>query len=112
MPHPSLHILGSLLALVIAAPVAAGQAPVRTPPAPTQEIPRNLRPPAGMCRVWLDKVPARQQPAPTDCASAIRNRPPNGRVIFSEDDRRKTPPSKAAPSPRQEKKPKKPDGSR
>lgn len=112
MPHPSLHILGSLIALGIAVSAAQGQAPVRTPPASKQEIPRNLRPPAGMCRVWLDKVPARQQPAPTDCASAIRNRPPNGRVIFSEDaDRRKTPP-KAAPSPRQEKKPKKPDGSR
>lgn len=49
------------------------------------EIPRTLRPPAGMCRVWLDNVPAAQQPAPTDCTTAIRNRPPNGRVIFAEE---------------------------
>lgn len=49
------------------------------------EVPRSHLPPKGMCRVWLDNVPPAQQPAPTDCASAIRNRPSNGRVIFSED---------------------------
>lgn len=38
-----------------------------------------------MCRVWVDGVPAGQQPAPTDCRTAIRNRPPNGRVIFGDD---------------------------
>lgn len=44
-----------------------------------------MRPPAGMCRIWLENVPAAQQPAPTDCASAVRNRPENGRVIFGDD---------------------------
>jgi hypothetical protein len=44
-----------------------------------------MRPPAGMCRIWLDDVPAAQQPAPTDCASAVRNRPAKGRVIFGDD---------------------------
>ena len=48
-------------------------------------IPANMRPPAGMCRIWLDDVPAAQQPAPTDCASAVRNRPAKGRVIFGDD---------------------------
>ncbi len=38
-----------------------------------------------MCRIWLDGVPAAQQPAPTDCASAVRNRPAKGRVIFGDD---------------------------
>jgi hypothetical protein len=38
-----------------------------------------------MCRIWLDDVPAAQQPAPTDCASAVRNRPAKGRVIFGDD---------------------------
>jgi hypothetical protein len=38
-----------------------------------------------MCRVWLDGVPAGQQPAPTDCAAAVRNRPANSRVIFGDD---------------------------
>lgn len=55
---------------------------------PPAEVPGRLRPPPGMCRVWVDNVPARQQPAPTDCARAIRNRPPNGRVIFPDQDRR------------------------
>jgi hypothetical protein len=50
-----------------------------------QDIPASSRPPAGMCRIWLDNVPAAQQPAPTDCASAVRNRPAKGRVIFGDD---------------------------
>jgi hypothetical protein len=49
------------------------------------DIPPSSRPPAGMCRIWLDDVPAAQQPAPTDCASAVRNRPAKGRVIFGDD---------------------------
>ena len=48
-------------------------------------IPENSRPPAGMCRIWLDDVPAAQQPAPTDCATAVKNKPQNGRVIFGDD---------------------------
>lgn len=66
--------------------------------APT--IPAESRPPAGMCRIWLDDVPAGQQPAPTDCATAVKNKPQNGRVIFGDDyakkddksDKRKNPP--------------------
>src|SRR6266850_4480917 len=50
-----------------------------------KEIPASERPPAGMCRIWLEEVPAAQQPAPTDCASAVRNRPAKGRVIFGDD---------------------------
>ena len=50
-----------------------------------KEIPANMRPPAGMCRVWLDDVPAAQQPAVTDCPTAVRNRPAKGRVIFGDD---------------------------
>jgi hypothetical protein len=45
-------------------------------------IPKAYLPPPGMCRVWVDNVPAARQPAPTDCATAIRNRPPNARVVF------------------------------
>jgi hypothetical protein len=45
-------------------------------------IPKEHLPPPGMCRIWVDNVPANRQPAPTDCATAIRNRPPNARVIF------------------------------
>ena len=49
------------------------------------DVPKAYRPPAGMCRIWLDKVPPKQQPAPTDCPTAVRNRPPNGRVLFGDD---------------------------
>ena len=49
------------------------------------DIPVSARPPAGMCRVWLDDVPVAQQPAPTDCATAVRNRSPKSRVIFGDD---------------------------
>lgn len=54
-------------------------------PAQKVNIPRSYLPPKGMCRIWIDSVPPRQQPAPTDCATAIRNKPQNGQVIFSED---------------------------
>ncbi len=49
------------------------------------DVPKEYRPPAGMCRIWLDRVPPKQQPAPTDCPTAVRNRPPNGRVLFGDD---------------------------
>lgn len=82
-----------MAALVVAPNRAEGQnpLPVRSLlPTPKKEparasIPESHLPPAGMCRIWIDNVPPAQQPAPTDCATAIRNRPPNGRVIFPED---------------------------
>lgn len=46
------------------------------------KVPKQHMPPPGMCRIWLDGVPAGQQPAPTDCATAIRKRPANGTVVF------------------------------
>jgi len=48
-------------------------------------IPREYLPPAGMCRVWIDDVPAAQQPAPTDCPTAIQKKPANGRVVYGEE---------------------------
>ena len=48
------------------------------------EIPKEYLPPRGMCRIWIAGVPAGQQPAPTDCATAIRKRPSNASVIFGE----------------------------
>jgi hypothetical protein len=48
-------------------------------------VPADMRPPKGMCRIWLDGVPANQQPASTDCATAVKNRPTSGHVIFGDD---------------------------
>lgn len=79
-----------------ASSVAEAQRPRAPQPPPAREqraeqdrsddrrIPRQYMPPPGMCRIWLDNVPPNQQPAPTDCPTAIRKRPANGRVIFGE----------------------------
>lgn len=48
-------------------------------------IPKEYLPPAGMCRIWVDGVPPAQQPAPTDCPAAVRNKPSNGRVVYGDD---------------------------
>ena len=49
------------------------------------DVPKEYRPPKGMCRIWLDKVPAKQQPAPTDCPTAVKNKPANAKVLFGDD---------------------------
>jgi hypothetical protein len=72
----------ALFALALAAPLSAQG---RGRDKGSDDIPAGHRPPPGMCRIWVDGVPAGQQPAPTDCRTAIRNRPPNGRVIFGDD---------------------------
>jgi hypothetical protein len=48
-------------------------------------VPSAYLPPQGMCRIWIEGVPPDQQPAPTDCVTAVRNRPANGRVIFGDE---------------------------
>jgi hypothetical protein len=78
-------ITGFLSAAV--APVSAQQGASRdsAQKAKSAPIPADARPPKGMCRIWLDGVPAAQQPAATDCPSALRNRPANGRVVFGDE---------------------------
>jgi hypothetical protein len=81
----------ALVGLIVSAGVAEAQRPVPAKPSvqPTQRrdapVPPGFFPPAGMCRIWVNGVPAAQQPAPTDCASAVRNRPANGKVLFGDD---------------------------
>ena len=89
--------------------IAAASMFVGVPIADAQRPKRSERPadppavsvPPKMCRIWLDGVRADSQPAPTDCAAALRNRPPNGRVIFGkEGDDRSLPRQPAADSTR------------
>ena len=54
----------------------------RSQDAKSSAVPESAMPPAGMCRVWLRDVPERQQPAPTDCATAIRMMPRDAQVLF------------------------------
>ena len=81
--------LTTLIALIAAASPGEAAAQGR-PSVPQREreeqprIPSRYMPPAGMCRIWLEDVPASRQPAPTDCISALRNKPANGRVIFGD----------------------------
>jgi hypothetical protein len=65
-------------------------------------VPDSHRPPPGMCRIWIDGVPPAHQPAPTDCATAIRKRPMNARVVFGNEPagaERGFAPAHLAPSP-------------
>jgi hypothetical protein len=72
---------------------AVNAAPLVAQPTPPKDsakknesaVPVESRPPKGMCRIWLDGVPAAQQPAVTDCPTAIKNRPSNGKVLFGDD---------------------------
>ncbi len=104
---------------LVAARSAEAQRPTRGERPATQDAPSA---PAGMCRIWLDGVRADSQPAPTDCANAMRNRPPNARVIFGKQgDQRSLPrnpapdtshpadPRKARPDRKKPEKPGKPD---
>jgi len=86
--------LPAVVGLIVSAGVADAQRPVPANPRAQQSqqsqrreqiVPPGFYPPAGMCRIWVNGVPAAQQPAPTDCASAVRNRPTNGKVLFGDD---------------------------
>jgi hypothetical protein len=69
--------------------VAASAAAQQPTAGQSTEIPAEYMPPKGMCRIWLKDVPPKQQPAPTDCATAVKKSPPNGRVIFGDTEEKK-----------------------
>ena len=62
---------------MISAAVSGAQSSSSAP-----DIPPAYVPPSGMCRVWLKDVPPVQQPAPTDCQSALRTKPVGATVIY------------------------------
>jgi hypothetical protein len=79
------NIALSIAIIVAAAAPGMAQQPASKDSAKRFAVPADARPPKGMCRVWIDGVPAAQQPAATDCPTAVKNRPSNGRVIFGDD---------------------------
>jgi len=103
-------VASAVIGLIVSASVAGAQRPVPVKPKANttqqssreQIVPSAFYPPAGMCRIWINEVPAGQQPAPTDCASAVRNRPANGKVLFGDDPpkgkKTKTEKSKSSPT--------------
>ena len=74
-------ILGA--AVVGGAAVGAAQSP-----SSQSDIPAGYVPPAGMCRIWLRDVPPMQQPAPTDCRTALRGKPVGSTVIYGPEPKR------------------------
>lgn len=54
----------------------------------TPGVPAAYVPPSGMCRVWLRDVPPMQQPAPTDCRSALRSKPVGSTVVYGPESKR------------------------
>ena len=76
-------LVSGLFLAVAAAPASAQQS--KDNGKKRSGVPADARPPRGMCRIWIDGVPAAQQPAATDCQTAVKNRPANGRVIFGDD---------------------------
>jgi hypothetical protein len=66
---------------LLAAQTAVREA-AREAPRDTAGVPKGMIPPAGMCRVWVQNVPAAQQPAPTDCVTALRQKAANAKVVW------------------------------
>ena len=77
----------TLRTILLAIACSAGMATVARAqnPQASDGVAKEYLPPKGMCRIWLDKVPPKQQPAPTDCPTAVRNKPSNAKVIFGDD---------------------------
>ena len=79
------NVRAVLTALLFLAPFGALQAAQdQQQDTKASTVPESAMPPAGMCRVWLKDVPERQQPAPTDCVSAIRTVPREAMVLFGD----------------------------
>lgn len=80
--RPSFSAVLLATSLTLAAPLATslGAQERGEPAAPV--VPSHLMPPTGKCRIWMEGVAPAQQPAPTDCQTALRQKPANGTVIF------------------------------
>ncbi|MBX3173832.1 MAG: hypothetical protein KF709_05435 [Gemmatimonadaceae bacterium] len=72
----------ALILLISLTPIAAQGQRRSTEPDLPRDMPEDMRPPVGKCRIWMEGVPPQQQPAPTDCQTALRQKPANGVVVF------------------------------
>ena len=97
VPGDWMRTFTAVLALVFSVVLAPRAVAQERQPERAAEVPKDQLPPPGMCRIWIDGVPPNKQPASTDCATAVKNRPSNARVIFGDDyaksDKRKPLPS-------------------
>ena len=84
MSRPIVRTVVRAAAIAAVATAAAASAALAQGRAASRVPPGHL-PPAGMCRIWVDGVPPGRQPAPMDCATAVRMRPRNARVLRGDD---------------------------
>ncbi len=85
-----MRTLSVILAIaVLGAGAGTASAQGRSHSRNNDNVPPGHRPPAGMCRIWIDGVPPGHQPAPTDCQTAVRNQPPNSRIIWGDNTNRR-----------------------
>ena len=83
LPVPLVYrsLIASAAALLFLALPAAAEGQARSASA-RDTVPLGMLPPTGKCRIWMDGVPAAQQPAATDCSTALRQRPANGTILY------------------------------
>jgi len=85
MRFPEVPLVGRMMRSVLAlASLSALPLGAQEKGRESPSVPQSAKPPAGLCQVWLKDVPAGRQPAPTDCATAVRNRPANAQVVFGD----------------------------
>ena len=74
--------LRHVLAVGAALFVAGSSADAQLRRSSTVNYPDAQTLPTGMCRIWIEGLPANRQPAPTDCDTARRTQPRNSRIIY------------------------------
>ncbi|MBA4071222.1 MAG: hypothetical protein C0497_05200 [Gemmatimonas sp.] len=81
-PSPILEAVLKRLSCILPVLLLSSALAAQEPRGQHPRMPDAFTPPAGLCRLWISGVPASQQPAPTDCANAVKNRPSNAAVVF------------------------------
>lgn len=71
-------LIPAAVALLVVPATAAAQARSGS----RDTVPTAMMPPAGKCRIWITGVAPAQQPAATDCPTALRQRSANSVILY------------------------------